>query len=169
MVIQVLFVAMVKLDFEDEQLLLDELCQLEDIQCAWTLLSWCAVPRSNHLIRVVPPSLSNVYAVEHDRRIWKCLCGILGTPDQEDDALAKQIASVPGRLGGLGLRSAERNREGAFLASWFDALPILENKLPNLARNISAHLTIRVMPCTWSLYEVITKRWDFITVVGRRA
>ena len=82
-----------------EQLLLDELSGLEDIQCAWTLLTWSTVPRSNHLIRVVPPSLSQVYAREHDVRIWKCFCDIMGTSTLEDDSIARNIATLPGRHG----------------------------------------------------------------------
>ena len=92
-----------ELRIEGEQLLLDELCQLEDIQCAWTLFTWSAVPRSNHIARVVPPSMSESYAQEHENRIWNCFCKIMGTSDLVGDRTARMIVSAPGRLGGLGL------------------------------------------------------------------
>ena len=112
------------------------------------------VPRSKHLIRVVPPSLSKEYAQEHDSRVWKCFCDIMNTSEYASDVDAKRIATVPGRNGGLGLRSAARSRQPAFLASWMDALPILDTKLPALARNISAYLSRLDIPVQWSLYEV---------------
>ena len=40
------------------------------------------------------------------------------------------------------------------MASWTDALPVLDVKLPSLARNISACLSRRALPSDWSLSEV---------------
>ena len=47
-----------------------------------------------------------------------------------------RIASRPLRLGGLGIRSAERMPPGAFWASWADALSIISSRLPDLAEFI---------------------------------
>ena len=61
----------------------------------------------------------------------RALSTLLGThiaPDQ----LQGQIASLPARFGGLGLRSAERTAAPAFWASWADALPMLEARRPAL-------------------------------------
>ena len=69
-----------------EQLLLDELCGLEDIQCAWTLLTWSAIPRSNDF-----------------SRIWRCFCDIMGASTLEDDCNARNIVTLRGRYGRIGL------------------------------------------------------------------
>ena len=139
---------------EEEQLLLHELGHLEDIQCAWTLLTWSAVPRSNHIVRVVPPSLSAKYALDHDASIWSAFCKILGATDHQGDLQAKDVATLPGRLGGLGLRSASRSKEPAYLASWIDAIPVIQSKLPLLARRIIACLKGPPLPSGWALSEV---------------
>lgn len=38
--------------------LLAELLQLPDLQSAWLLLTYCAAPRAQHLLRTLPPSMS---------------------------------------------------------------------------------------------------------------
>ena len=48
---------------------LKQIEKLKDLQCAWIMLSMSAVCRSNHMIRMVPPSLSKGYARTHDRAI----------------------------------------------------------------------------------------------------
>ena len=40
----------------------DRLKQVPDLQTAWLLLLYCAVPRANHLIRAIPPALVAEYA-----------------------------------------------------------------------------------------------------------
>ena len=62
---------------EEEGRLLEELPQLPDLQCAWALLLHTAVPRANHLLRMLPPSLSMGYAEHHDDLIRKCLSSCL--------------------------------------------------------------------------------------------
>ena len=47
---------------EKEQKFLDWLPELEDLQVAWLLLYFCAIPRANHILRLLPPSLSKNYA-----------------------------------------------------------------------------------------------------------
>ena len=55
--------------------------------------------------------------------------------------LEKQDANaLPMRLGGLGLRSAQRIALGAFWASWFDALHMIHERLPAVARTITHKL-----------------------------
>ena len=100
-----------------EQRLLDEIALLDNVQCAWVMLLWSAVPRANHTIRILPPVLSHMYAVAHDATIWDTFCNILGAQHLRCDNMGYSIATLPARLGGLGLRSAERNASGAFWAS----------------------------------------------------
>ena len=55
----------------EERRLLDRLPGLPDTQCAWLLLLLSGVPRANHLLRIVPPSLIAEYARDRDD-----VCGI---------------------------------------------------------------------------------------------
>ncbi len=51
-----------------------------------------------------------------------------------------RLASLPLRLGGLGLRSAVRLSPAAFWASWADALAMINARHPALARSFVATL-----------------------------
>ena len=121
---------------DEERSLLDHLPQLQDLQSAWLLLSMSAVPRANHLLRVVPPSQSAEYATAHDDAVWQTLVSLLALEgvSESDRHRARAIASLPARLGGIGLRSALRTRSAAFWAGWADALPVLKSRVPDLAR-----------------------------------
>ena len=44
---------------QEAQRFLDALLDLPDLQCAWLLLLYCASPRAQHLLRTLPPSLSD--------------------------------------------------------------------------------------------------------------
>ena len=55
----------------EEARLLQELPLLPDLQCAWLLLSMCASPRADHLLRTLPPDLSASYARGHDDAVWR--------------------------------------------------------------------------------------------------
>ena len=47
---------------DEKERLLQHLPLLEDLQCAWALLLWSAVPRANHFLRLLPPSVAEEYA-----------------------------------------------------------------------------------------------------------
>ena len=121
---------------EIEQRLLDELPKLSDLQCSWVLLSQCAVPRANHTVRILPPTLSRCYATKHDAALWATFCKVFGVGSLADDGLAKDVATLPGRLGGLGLRSAIRSGPAAYWASWVNALPVFASKLPRFCNQV---------------------------------
>ena len=72
------------------------------------------------------------------RAMASLLEGIPG--DAHQQAVAQDIASLPMRMGGLGIRSASRLAPAAFWASWADALPMLEKRLPPLAAEITTIL-----------------------------
>ena len=92
---------------EEENRLLNMLPLLPDVQCAWLLLRYCASPRANHLMRSVPPDQLDGYTRMHDDAMWDTLRALLGAESlpQDVDALARAIAFLPGRMGGLGLRA----------------------------------------------------------------
>ena len=56
--------------------------------------------------------------------------------------MAHNIASLPMRLGGLGLRSAQRMALAAYSASWADALHMIDQRLPVVAANVDHKLTV---------------------------
>ena len=119
-----------------EEQLLGQLQRLPDLQCAWVMLSQSAVPRANHTIRTLPPSASAAYAAQHDAALWETFCKIFGAEGMSGDELAQSVASLPARLCGLGLRSAQRSAPTAYWASWVDALSVIQAKAPEIAATI---------------------------------
>ena len=117
---------------EEEQRFLNKLPRLADLQCAWLLLSYCAVPRANHLLRVLPPGVVAAYANCHDNAVWDCFCRLLGSERHSSDQLARAVSTLPGRLGGLGLRSAARTSPAAYWAAWVDSAQVLAEKAPRV-------------------------------------
>ena len=94
----------------EEQELLEALAYVPDLQCAWQILLQCAGPRCHYFVRTLPPSLSEAYAKAHDTAMWAAVERLLGAlPGSASEIdMAKQLSTLPLRLGGLGLRSAER-------------------------------------------------------------
>ena len=101
---------------------------IPDLQCAWQVPVQCAGPRCHHFLRTIPPSRSAECAVGHDVGMLQAMESVLeGLPG------ATQI-SLPMRMGGLGIRSASRLAPSAFWASWADALPMLQDRLPSISK-----------------------------------
>ena len=101
-----------------EQELFDQLPKLPDLQCACLPLLMCASPRASHAIRtIMPPSASATYARGRDDAIWMTLQAMLGGMGDAEAAHARQVAALPGALGGLGLLSAEAIAPAAYWAS----------------------------------------------------
>ena len=110
---------------------------MPDLQCAWQLLVQSANPRANHSLRTMPPSSTTEYARAHDG-MWQTVETLLQqTPGTEAErASARELATLPMRMGGLGLRSATRCAESAFWASWGDALPMIRERTPQVAEMV---------------------------------
>ena len=101
----------------------------------------CASPRSNFILRNIPPSQTTAFAANHDAGIWNCLQQLLDTlPDSASVERANIIAQLPQRLGGLGLRSATRTANAAFWASWADTLPMIHARHPLVADQMATEL-----------------------------
>ena len=58
--------AQAEVRISEERRLLQWLPKLPDLQCSWLLLLLCAVPRANHWLRTVPPTMLEGYARQHD-------------------------------------------------------------------------------------------------------
>ena len=127
---------------EEESKLWERMGGVPDVQCARQILLQCAGPHCHHWLRTVPPQQSDPYSASHDSGMWQAVATLLGrmpgnTTQQE---MARDIATLPMRLGGLGLRSATRVAPAAFWASWADALPMLSQRLPALTDEIMQSL-----------------------------
>ena len=95
---------------------------------------------ANHLCRVLPPSSSKAYSEAHDAAVWTTFCKLAQAEELAGDKVAQDVATLPTRLGGLGLRSATFNSTGAYWGSWADGLSVLAKKFPDLAALAVHHL-----------------------------
>ena len=65
--------------------------EVPDLQTAWLLLLYCAVPRANHLLRAIPPDLVAEYARAHDDGIWETFLDLIGY--QRNRTASAQLSS----------------------------------------------------------------------------
>ena len=145
--------------------------RLEDEAKLWTALTWvCAGPRCHHLLRTLPPSQSLEHATRHDEGMMQAMDNLLGglTGGADEKKVAHHVASLPMRLGGLGLRSARRMAAGAYWSSWADALAMIHQRLPRVANSITEKLegVVAARGCLTELREV-ADRLDRQGFVGR--
>ena len=141
---------------DDEQRLWDAIPRVPELQCGWQLLLQSASPRANHMIRTLPPEFSREYAAAHDAGIWRTAVALLGkTPGTADELQdAEQIASLPMRMGGLGLSSAGRCAAAAYWASWADALHMISQRNPTIAALVVETLSGAEVPQEGCLAQV---------------
>ena len=110
---------------------------MRDLQCAWLLLLFCAFARANCLLRVVHPSWSDAFERVHNTAVWNCFRQLLDIPSTQEmmDRAGMSLAN-----GGLGLRSASRDKVSAHWASWADALPTIRERHPVIADQLCVAL-----------------------------
>ena len=130
------FVAeMMEAKIVEERRLWDIFPLVPDLQCARQMLVQSANPRANHTLRTSPPGDWAGYAEADDVGMWNTamalLRGVPGTDAEREQAC--QVATLPMRMGGLGLRSAQRCSMAAYWASWADALPLISERNPEVA------------------------------------
>ena len=112
------------------------------------LLHFCASPRANYLLRVLPPHLTQAFAADHDAAIARCLSALLDCHDEPLPPQSLRAAQLALRFGGLGLRSAEADRHAAHWASWCDTLPVIHARAPTVAGRLLHALQGDVpLPC----------------------
>ena len=87
------------------------------------------------------------------RRAKRWLLGEIPTEGEND---ARKLSTLPMRLGGLGLRSAERCAPAAFWASWADALPMIAKRNPEVASEVVHKLSQEEEPLEECLLELHT-------------
>ena len=101
-----------------ERMLSEAISKVPDLQYAWQILLQSANPRTNHSMRTLPPTLSAEYCQAHDEGIWGTAKALLGRIPDDEDEEAHRLATLPMRLGCLGLRSAARCAPGNEPQSW---------------------------------------------------
>ena len=126
-----------------------------DLQAAWLLLSQCASPPCNYLLRMLPPTLTQDFAQDHDRAVRQCLSVLLSDTPTEPEGLSAQSVHLALRNGGLGLRSAARLAPAAYWASWADSLAMIRARHPSVAGRIVQELgsPAPAAPCLRELAE----------------
>ena len=82
------------------------------------------------------PGQISTFASQHDDQIWACLCTLLGVDPASVTHSSRIGATLPLRLGGLGLSSAVRLRFAAHWASWADCIRMVHQRHPSVARTI---------------------------------
>ena len=107
-----------------------------DVQASWLLLSHCAATRANFFLRNVTPEVAHSFAISHDLKVHHCVCKIIGVDPDDVSRGALQQSTLPFHLGGLGLASAVRTRDGAHWASWADSVSTMFKKDPGLAATV---------------------------------
>ena len=141
---------------EEERRLWEAIPTVPDLQCGWQILLQSANPRANHTLRTLPPSSSAEYGRQHDEGVWNTAVALLGqlpgTP--QDIAVARSVASLPMRMGGLGLRSAARGGDAAYWASWADALEMISKRNPVVADKVVAVMVQEAPPVEECLAEL---------------
>ena len=108
--------------------------QLEDPQREWLMLSRSINARPIHLLRTTPVHNTLRMCEEHDAVVKLGLTHILpamgqiAASDNDREFLEQQI-QAPAAMGGLGLPTAMRRREAAYVASVTDSLETIQRYL----------------------------------------
>ena len=108
----------VDMRLEEEKKLWETIIWVPDLQSAWEILLQCEGPVATMFCERCPQSIHTHYAAEHDEGMLKVMStllgGIPGGDQEKEDAL--RLATLPMRMGGLGLRSPARVAPAAFWA-----------------------------------------------------
>lgn len=117
---------------------LGKLVKLDDPQVAFKLVSGClSLSSVNYFLRCSPPSLTLNLSKSYDSLVLSALSSILGTPFSKTQI---QQIELPMKLSGLGIRSAVKHRDAAFISSINSSREFLESiKLKVPAKNEIDH------------------------------
>ena len=87
-------------------------------------------------LRTMPPGSSASCAEGHDEGMSRAMHRGELSRNRKTAPGREDVATLHMRLGGLGLRSAQRLAHAACWASWADALPMISDRLPVVATSI---------------------------------
>jgi hypothetical protein len=103
---------------------------LDDTQISLLLLRYCGVTRYNYLIRSLPPQDIHRFTKSYDDEITLTLSRLLTPSKLTPDAQLQ--ASLPVRMGGLGLQNTTSIHPAAYLASMADVHRLAKDIFPAL-------------------------------------
>ena len=86
------------------------------------------------------PVRSVAYCVAHDSGIWETAKSLLQGIPSHEEVESRQLSTLPMRMGGLRLQSAERCAPAAYWASWSDALKMIGERTPDVAVDVVRQL-----------------------------
>ena len=106
----------------------------------------CGATRANFWLRTVRPDLIRSFAEHHDASVSQCMVQLMSVDLLE---LSPTLASLPFRLGGVGVAHAVRGREAAHWASWADCIKMVKQRHPHIAATMMRSLVDHdpVAPC----------------------
>ena len=110
-----------------------QLVDLDNVQGAMLLLRYCHTTRLNHLARgaeTLEPA-----AMIHDQQTKSTFTPLLRFGDISDPSWVQ--ATLPVRLGGLGLISLQKILPFAYLSGWAHSLQSLPDRFPDLHHQVS--------------------------------
>ena len=114
---------------DSHRLLLDRIPAVQDLQSAFIFLLFCAASRATYYLRVCRPSVTDLFARQHDAQIWQCVVALVG------HAL---------HMEGLGLRSAVRTAPAAHCGIWADCLHTISERHAHIAHTMNGRLDFPV-------------------------
>ena len=139
---------------DEHQTLLNRISLVGDVQAVWLLLVHCAAARATYSLRCVDPAAVEGFARRHDQDMMECLSSILHTNFVDWSDEARDIATLPMSLGGLGVRSAVRTSRPAHWASWADCLAMVQERHPDVASLLVSQLAHPTTPCLQAVARV---------------
>ena len=77
------------------QELLSRLPELQNLQASWFLLLFCASPRSNYILRMLPPPATAEFSTRHDEAVATCLTELLQSGSSQSVLWPSLICPYP--------------------------------------------------------------------------
>eukprot|EP00660_Eupelagonema_oceanica_P019730 gene19730-biopygen1270 len=91
------------------------------VQVANLLLRWCVPSKCVHLLRILPPAVTDEFCRGVDARVEEAFCLINECTDGFGEA-QRQLYETPLAWGGLGMRPLHAVRHAAFVGAWMQCL-----------------------------------------------
>ena len=130
--------------------LLEVISEVDSV-AAYQLLKFCIAAKPTYLIRSVHHSLTDEGSKLFDEAVSKCFNKLIQRPEASLQDYQKNIIHLPVKLGGIGIRSANRTRVEAYIASFSESFSFFEK-----SRSLSGFLDeIRVSTQRGDKYMII--------------
>jgi hypothetical protein len=115
---------------------IQNILRLERIQDKLLLLLYCIPGRIQHLLSVVPPSISRTYAQQHDDALREAVASTLQLGQLRERDILQFQRKISNH--GLGLRSMEENLDFLFLSGFARSIKTIQESFPHFV-SITKH------------------------------